>query len=84
MRIVAEYDKDAIHGNGCGGLEAAGKMYVNSGGGTMANLREFDVYAFPLHKFWKLAQAERRPTRRRRSSCSASTSTSTPTPTGRR
>ena len=54
MRIVAEYDKDAIHGNGCGGLEASGKMYVNSGGGTMANLSEFDVYAFPLHKFWKL------------------------------
>ncbi len=56
MRIVAEYDKDAIHGNGCGGLEASGKMYVNSGGGTMANLSEFDVYAFPLHKFWKLRQ----------------------------
>ena len=54
MRIVAEYDKDAIHGNGCGGLEASGKMYVNSGGGTAANLSEFDVYAFPLHKFWKL------------------------------
>ena len=54
MRIVAEYDKDAIHGNGCGGLEASGKMYVNSGGGTMANLSEFDVYAFPLHKFHKL------------------------------
>ena len=54
MRIVAEYDKEAIHGNGCGGLEAAGKMYVNSGGGTMTNLSEFDVYAFPLWKFWKL------------------------------
>jgi DNA-binding beta-propeller fold protein YncE len=54
MRIVAEYDKEAIHGNGCGGLEAAGKMYVNSGGGTMANLEEFDVYAFPLSKFYKL------------------------------
>lgn len=56
MRIVAEYDKDTIHGNGCGGLEAAGKMYVNSGGGTMANLSEFDVYAFPLWKFWRLRE----------------------------
>jgi DNA-binding beta-propeller fold protein YncE len=54
MTIVAEYDKNAIHGNGCGGLEASGKMYVNSGGGTMANLEEFDVYAFPLWKFYKL------------------------------
>jgi DNA-binding beta-propeller fold protein YncE len=51
MRIVAEYDKEAIHGNGCGGLETAGKMYVNSGGGTAANMSEFDVYAFPLWRF---------------------------------
>ena len=56
MKIVAEYDKDAIHGNGCGGLEATGKMYVNSGGGTMTNLSEFDVYAFPLWKFYKLRE----------------------------
>jgi DNA-binding beta-propeller fold protein YncE len=54
MRIMAEYDKDAIHGNGCGGLEAGDKMYVNSGGGTMTNLSEFDVYAFALWKFWRL------------------------------
>jgi DNA-binding beta-propeller fold protein YncE len=26
-------------------------MYVNSGGGTAANLSEFDVYSFPLWKF---------------------------------
>ena len=36
MRIVAEYDRATIHGNGCGGLETDGKMYVNSGGGTAA------------------------------------------------
>jgi len=55
MRIVAEYDKDTIHGNGCGGLESGGKMYVNSGGGTAANMAEFDVYAFRLKDFspWK-------------------------------
>jgi DNA-binding beta-propeller fold protein YncE len=51
MRIVAEYDAATIHGNGCGGLEARGKMYVNSGGGTAANLSEFDVYAFRLAAF---------------------------------
>ena len=54
MKIVAEYDKDTIHGNGCGGLETNGKMYVNSGGGTAANMTEFDVYSFPLWKFLKL------------------------------
>jgi DNA-binding beta-propeller fold protein YncE len=51
MRIVAEYDRQTIHPNGCGGLEAAGKMYVNSGGGTANNLSEFDVYAFDLGHF---------------------------------
>jgi DNA-binding beta-propeller fold protein YncE len=50
MRIVAEYDKDTIHGNGCGGIETAGKMYVNSGGGTAANMSEFDVYSFLLRR----------------------------------
>jgi hypothetical protein len=51
MRIVAEYDKETIHGNGCGGAEAHGKMYLDSGGGTAANLNEFDVYAFELADF---------------------------------
>jgi DNA-binding beta-propeller fold protein YncE len=51
MRIVAEYDRATIHGNGCGGLETAGRMYVNSGGGTAANLNEFDVYSFTLAEF---------------------------------
>lgn len=48
MQIVAEYDRTTVHGNGCGGAQAAGTMYVNSGGGTATNLHEFDVYAFPL------------------------------------
>jgi DNA-binding beta-propeller fold protein YncE len=51
MRIVAEYDKATIHGNGCGGIQTGGKMYVNSGGGTMTNLSQFDVYAFRLSAF---------------------------------
>jgi hypothetical protein len=48
MTIVGEYDRQAIHGNGCGGAEAAGAMFIDSGGGTAANLSEFDVYRFPL------------------------------------
>jgi len=51
MRIVAEYDRETVHGNGCGGLEGGGRMYVNSGGGTAANMAEFDVYSFPLAAF---------------------------------
>jgi hypothetical protein len=33
MRIVAEYDRDHVDDNGCGEMEAEGKMYVNSGAG---------------------------------------------------
>jgi DNA-binding beta-propeller fold protein YncE len=50
MQIVAEYDRETVHGNGCGGVEANGKMYLDSGGGTAANMSEFDVYAFDLEQ----------------------------------
>ena len=48
MAIEGEYDMATVHPNGCGGNEAAGRIFINSGGGTAANLAEFDVYAFPL------------------------------------
>ena len=57
MAIVAEYDRDVVHGNGCLGAEvpatrhAPGKMYIDSGGGTSANLFEADIYAFPVEGF---------------------------------
>lgn len=51
MSIVAEYDASVIHPNGCIGVEAAGKLYVNSGGGTAANPYESDLYSFPLAEF---------------------------------
>lgn len=51
MKIVAEYDKDTVHPNGCLGAEVAGKMYIDSGGGSGANLYEADLYAFPAAIF---------------------------------
>lgn len=51
MAIVAEYDRTTIHGNGCGGIETAGKMYINAGGGTPANPYESDLYVFLLDRF---------------------------------
>ena len=51
ITILAEYDRSTIHGNGCGGIEVAGGMYINSGGGTATNLSEFDVYRFPLEGY---------------------------------
>lgn len=47
MQIVAEYDANLVHGNGCLGAEVPGKMYIDSGGGTAANLFQADLYAFP-------------------------------------
>jgi len=51
MAIVAEYDRVAVHPNGCGGVQTGGKMYITSGGGTGANPLESDLYAFPMAGF---------------------------------
>ena len=48
MKVIAEYDRTTVHGNGFAGAQAAGTMFVNSGGGTTTNLHKFNVYAFPL------------------------------------
>jgi DNA-binding beta-propeller fold protein YncE len=47
MAIVAEYDHSTVHGNGCLGAQVPGKMYIDAGGGTAANLHQADLYAFP-------------------------------------
>jgi hypothetical protein len=57
MSIVAEYDRATVKGNGCGGVEVAGHMYINSGGSPVnvsgadphhPALYGFDVYRFLL------------------------------------
>jgi DNA-binding beta-propeller fold protein YncE len=57
MKIVGEYDRNTVKGNGCGGAEVAGHMYINSGGSPVnvsstdphhPALFGFDVYRFPL------------------------------------
>lgn len=52
MRIVAEYDAATVKGNGCGGRDVNGHMYVNAGGRPCVQehmeLYGFDVYRFPL------------------------------------
>ena len=51
MSIVAEYDKDTVHPNGCLGAQVGDKMYIDSGGGTPSNLFEADLYTFPATDF---------------------------------
>jgi DNA-binding beta-propeller fold protein YncE len=51
MAIVAEYDRATVRPNGCGGVETAGTMFINSGGGTAATPFAAELYAFPLAGF---------------------------------
>ena len=51
MAIVAEYDAATIHPNGCVGVETAGKLYINSGGGTVLSPFGADLYAFEVAAF---------------------------------
>ena len=51
MEIVAEYDIENVHPNGCLGVQVGRKMYIDSGGGTPANLFGADIYAFPVKGF---------------------------------
>jgi len=51
MQIVAEYDIDTVHPNGCLGVQMGEKIYVDSGGGTAAHLFGADLYAFPATGF---------------------------------
>ena len=51
MQIVAEYDIDTVHPNGCLGAQVGDKMYVDSGGGTPTHLFGADIYAFPVAGF---------------------------------
>jgi hypothetical protein len=51
IAIRGEYSRAVVHPNGCGGVAADGWMFINSGGGTAANLYEFDVYRFPVSAY---------------------------------
>jgi hypothetical protein len=48
MAIVGEYDRNFIGPNGCGVVEATGRIFLNAGGGTATNLDEFAVYRLPM------------------------------------
>jgi hypothetical protein len=61
MRIVAEYDLNTVHPNGCLGIQVNDKMYVDSGGGTASHLFGADVYAFPVAGFSPLTRNGKSP-----------------------
>lgn len=47
MAIVAEYDNSIIRAAGCGGVEAAGFMHLNTGT-SAPDVSEFSIYRLPL------------------------------------
>jgi hypothetical protein len=61
MAILAEYDRATVHPNGCGGAEAAGKMYIRAGGGSAADPVHSDLYAFPLSRYSTTGHAPNTP-----------------------
>lgn len=61
MAIVAEYDRNTISPNGCGGVHTHGKIYIDAGGGTPANPLVSALYTFPLSAFSILPNAPNTP-----------------------
>ncbi len=50
LKIVATLDNNQVHPAGCGGIEAGGTLYINSGGGWPVAPLSYDVYALDTSK----------------------------------
>jgi YVTN family beta-propeller protein len=61
MSIIAEYDAATVRPNGCGGVETAGTLYLNSGGGTPNHPFGSNLYAFPVDGFSATSAAPNTP-----------------------
>jgi hypothetical protein len=48
LAVVATLDNNQVHPAGCGGIEAGGTMYINSGGGWPVAPLSYDVYALDI------------------------------------
>ena len=58
MKVVATLDNNQIHPAGCGGIEAGGTMYINSGGGWPVAPLSYDVYALDTSNLPKSISAK--------------------------
>ncbi len=58
MKIVATLDNNQVHPAGCGGIEAGGTMYINSGGGWPIAPLSYDVYALDMTNLPKSISAK--------------------------
>jgi hypothetical protein len=58
MKVVAALDSNQVHPAGCGGIEAGGTMYINSGGGWPIAPLSYDVYALDMSNLPKSISAK--------------------------
>lgn len=58
MTVVATLDNNQVHPAGCGGIEAGGTMYINSGGGWPIAPLSYDVYALDMTNLPKSVSAK--------------------------
>jgi hypothetical protein len=58
MKVVATLDNNQVHPAGCGGIEAGGTMYINSGGGWPVAPLSYDVYALDMTNLPKAVSAK--------------------------
>ena len=58
MKVVATLDNNQIHPAGCGGIEAGGTMFINSGGGWPIAPLSYDVYALDITKLPQAVSAQ--------------------------
>jgi hypothetical protein len=54
LKIVATLDNNQIHPAGCGGIQAGGTMYINSGGGWPIAPLSYDIYALDISNLPKV------------------------------
>lgn len=58
MKVIATLNNDQVHPAGCGGIEAGGTMYINSGGGWPIAPLSYDVYALDMTNLPKSVSAK--------------------------
>ncbi|MGH7181375.1 MAG: hypothetical protein ACREJN_05295 [Nitrospiraceae bacterium] len=58
MNLVATLNNNEIHPAGCGGIQVADTMYINSGGGWPVTPLSYDVYALDLSTLPKSISAK--------------------------
>jgi hypothetical protein len=58
MKVVATLDNNQVHPAGCGGIEAGGTMYINSGGGWPIAPLSYDIYALDMTNMPKSISAK--------------------------